>query len=357
MIYKDFIYMLVLFVLLPVWFGLLWVVYLDIKGACIRFCSAWVLGLVSMFALGQILLVPMILTGKTLTQAINLWKILLAILSVVEFILLLKRQGNLAAEKDREKIKKKIDGQTVIFAVLAAVLIFTQAWISYHYQHIDDDDARFVSEEVSAVVHDTMLVDDPITDEYMYWDVGEVRKDVTSPWTMYVSMYCRISGIAPAIFSHTYFPFFMIIICYVLYGMIGNILFRGNPEKTALFLIVLSIFHIWDFTSTHTLSAMFLLRIWQGKAIVAGFILPLLMYLFYSIFQSGKQSMRWVAPLYVVGFASSLLSGMGIIMSPVMMGLYGLLDGIYYRNFKRVLCIWIAALPCAVYMIYYTAGI
>ena len=180
--------MLVLFVLLPVWFGLLWVVYLDIKGACIRFCSAWVLGLVSMFALGQILLVPMILTGKTLTQAINLWKILLAILSVVEFILLLKRQGNLAAEKDREKIKKKIDGQTVIFAVLAAVLIFTQAWISYHYQHIDDDDARFVSEEVSAVVHDTMLVDDPITDEYMYWDVGEVRKDVTSPWTMYVSM-------------------------------------------------------------------------------------------------------------------------------------------------------------------------
>ena len=200
-------------------------------------------------------------------------------------------------------------------------------------------------------------MDDPITDEYMYWDVGEVRKDVTSPWTMYVAMCCKITGIAPAVFSHTFFPFFMIIICYVLYGMIGNVLFRGDAEKTALFLIVLSVFHIWNFTSTHTLSAMFLLRIWQGKAIVAGFILPLLMYLFYQIFMSEKQSMKWTAPLYALSFAAALLSGMGIIMAPVMMGLYGLLDGIYHRNLKRMLCIWIAALPCAVYMIYYTAGI
>ena len=44
-------------------------------------------------------------------------------------------------------------------------------------------------------------------------------------------------------------------------------------------------------------------------------------------------------------------------MAAVMMELYGLLDGIYHRNLKRMLCIWIAALPCAVYMIYYTAGI
>ena len=252
---------------------------------------------------------------------------------------------------------EKAGAWKIIFGILAAALILLQAWIPYHYQHIDDDDARYVSEEVSAVVHDTLLVDDPITDEYMYWDVGEVRKDVTSPWTMYVAMCCKITGIAPAVFSHTFFPFFMIIICYVLYGMIGNVLFRGDAEKTALFLIVLSVFHIWNFTSTHTLSAMFLLRIWQGKAIVAGFILPLLMYLFYQIFMSEKQSMKWAAPLYALSFAAALLSGMGIIMAPVMMGLYGLLDGIYHRNLKRMLCIWIAALPCAVYMIYYTAGI
>lgn len=59
------------------------------------------------------------------------------------------------------------------------------------------------------------------------------------------------------------------------------------------------------------------------------------MYLFYQIFMSEKQSMKWAAPLYALSFAAALLSGMGIIMAPVMMGLYGLLDGIYHRNLKR----------------------
>ena len=40
---------------------------------------------------------------------------------------------------------------------------------------------------------------------------------------------------------------------------------------------------------------------------------------------SEKQSMKWAAPLYALSFAAALLSGMGIIMAPVMMGLYGLL--------------------------------
>ena len=358
MIYKNLLYTGMLFVVLPVWFGLLWVWYLKIEGTVRKLCNAWVLGLASMFASGQILLVPMILGKRTLTEAVTLWKIFLVIVSIVIMVILIRRCGILVTVENKlENKKKKAGAWKIIFGILAAALILLQAWIPYHYQHIDDDDARYVSEEVSAVVHDTLLVDDPITDEYMYWDVGEVRKDVTSPWTMYVAMCCKITGIAPAVFSHTFFPFFMIIICYVLYGMIGNVLFRGDAEKTALFLIVLSVFHIWNFTSTHTLSAMFLLRIWHGKAIVAGFILPLLMYLFYQIFMSEKQSMKWAAPLYALSFAAALLSGMGIIMAPVMMGLYGLLDGIYHRNLKRMLCIWIAALPCAVYMIYYTAGI
>lgn len=357
MIYKNIIYMCMLFVVLPVWIGFLWVWFLDVKGTFMRLCNAWMLGLVTMFAAGQIILVPMILTGKTLTYTIGLWKIILTVLCVLTLILLLKKQEDGENTRREETQRQKVGIWGTVFTVLAVVLILIQAWIPFHYQHIDDDDARYVSEEVSAVVHDTLLVDDPITDEYMYWDVGEVRKDVTSPWTMYVSMCCRISEIAPAVFSHTYFPFFMIVICYVLYGMIGNILFRGNVEKTALFLIVLSVFHIWDFTSTHTLSSMFLLRIWQGKAIVAGFILPLLMYLFYRIFQSEKQSMRWAVPLYAVSFAASLLSGMGIIMAPVTMGIYGFLDGIYYRNIKRMLCIWMAVLPCAAYMLYYMSGI
>ena len=63
--------------------------------------------------------------------------------------------------------------------------------------------------------------------------------------------------------------------------------------------------------------------------------------------------MKWAAPLYALSFAAALLSGMGIVMAPVMMGLYGLLDGIYHRNLKRMLCIWIATAVCCLYDLLY----
>ena len=193
MIYKNLLYTGMLFVVLPVWFGLLWVWYLKIEGTVRKLCNAWVLGLASMFASGQILLVPMILGKRTLTEAVTLWKIFLVIVSIVIMVILIRRCGILVTVENKlENKKKKAGAWKIIFGIL--------------------DDARYVSEEVSAVVHDTLLVDDPITDEYMYWDVGEVRKDVTSPWTMYVAMCCKITGIAPAVFSHTFFPFFMIIL-------------------------------------------------------------------------------------------------------------------------------------------------
>lgn len=66
MIYKNLLYTGMLFVVLPVWFGLLWVWYLKIEGTVRKLCNAWVLGLASMFASGQILLVPMILGKRTL---------------------------------------------------------------------------------------------------------------------------------------------------------------------------------------------------------------------------------------------------------------------------------------------------
>lgn len=56
MIYKNLLYTGMLFVVLPVWFGLLWVWYLKIEGTVRKLCNAWVLGLASMFASGQILL-------------------------------------------------------------------------------------------------------------------------------------------------------------------------------------------------------------------------------------------------------------------------------------------------------------
>ena len=252
----------------------------------------------------------------------------------------------------QKKERGKAGTWTIVFGILAAVLILLQAYIPARYEHSDDDDSRFVAEEVSAVVHDTMYREDPITADYMYWDTGEVRKDLTSPWAMFVAMHAKEGNMAPAALSHAYLPFFLILICYALYLLIGQVLFGGDWEKTFLFGIVISVLHLAGYTSTHTLASMLLLRIWQGKAVCASFALPLFFYLFYQIMKKEAWK-RWIPLLYVAGVGTCMLSGIGIVTASVLLAVYGVLDFCYYRNWRKTLAIWLAAVPCVIFLGYY----
>lgn len=357
---KNILFLSVMFLLVPMWLGYLWVEFLKLKGTVNRILHAWVLGFATMLAIAQLLLVPLVALQQTLTTAIMLWKLVMQILAVTAFLLLLKRwrEGKLweAAKSGKSvSLTKTANGKRVwtwVFGVFVAVLVLFQAYIPARYEHSDDDDARFIAEEVSAVEHDTMYQDSPIRAEYLYWNEGEVRKDLTSPWAMFVAMNAKLSGIAPAVISHTYLPFFLILICYGLYLLIGRELFRGDWEKTFLFLLFLSVIHLSGYTSTHTLASMLLLRIWQGKAICASFMLPLLFYLFYQMMKKDYQR-SWILLLYVASTGACLLSGIGIVTVPVVLFVYGLLDFCYYRRWRKTLAVWMAALPCAIFLGYY----
>ena len=407
---KNIIFMTVLFVILPAWIGIIWLEALKIEGRWQRFLHSWVLGFVTMLSVAQILLVPMVALHRTLTEALRMWQICLTVLSLVIFYLVLMKHQKLFTESGIQAAEVTLEGRTAgsrraaatsegrtagtgaaatsegrtagigaaaakaersasgsgrlwtwIFGVLAAVLILLQAYIPARYEHGDDDDARFISEEVSAVEHDTMYWDDPITADQLYWNEGEVRKDFTSPWAMYVAMCSKMTGIAPAALSHTYLPFFLILLCYAVYFLIGDALLKGKQEsaapieKTLLFLLFLSVLHLWGYTSTHTLASMLLLRIWQGKAVCASFLLPVLFYLMYQIMQREVKK-GWVVLLYVAPNAACLLSGIGIVTAPVLLFLYGAVDFFYNRNGKKTLAVWLAAVPCGVYFLYYLIG-
>ncbi len=200
---KSLLYMVGMFVFVPVWIGLLWTDFLKIRERASQLLHAWVLGFATMLATAQLVLVPFVMMQKTLTQALLLWRIILQILAVLSFVIWLGHRAGAAAvgtaaadatvrTADGAVVKKTGHGKngtwTIVFGILAAVLILLQAYIPARYEHSDDDDSRFVAEEVSAVVHDTMYREDPITADYMYWDTGEVRKDLTSPWAMFVAM-------------------------------------------------------------------------------------------------------------------------------------------------------------------------
>ena len=353
---------------MPMWIGYLWVELLKIKERISRILHAWVLGFTTILAVSQLVLVPLVAMEQTLTRAIMLWKIVLTVLGILSFIVLLRKwavvglpgeETDTANVADREETANLPTEQNsgnrkwiVIFGVLAAVLVFIQAYIPARYEHSDDDDARFIALQVSAVYHDTMYRESPIHADFMYWDQGEVRKDLTSPWAMLMAMVSREGRIESAVLSHSYLPFFLILLCYALYLLIGQAMFRGDWEKSLLFLIFLSVIHLAGYTSTHTLASMLLLRIWQGKAVCASFMLPLFFYLFYQILRK-DYNRGWLLLLYVASIGACLLSGIGIVTAPIMLFIYGALDFCYYRKWRKTFAIWMAAVPCGIFLVYY----
>lgn len=369
---RNILYLSVMLVLIPMLIGYLWVELLKIRGRISRILHAWVLGFTTVLAVAQLVLVPMVALELWLSMAIVLWKLILGILVVISFSLMLKKwavyetTGKEASViestvnvADSEEVASRSTEQAsgnrkwiVIFGVLAAVLVLMQAYIPARYEHSDDDDARFIALQVSAVYHDTMYRESPIHADFMYWDQGEVKKDLTSPWAMLMAMMAKEGRIAPAVLSHTYLPFYLILLCYALYLLIGQILFRGDWEKSLLFLIFLSVINLAGYTSTHTLASMLLLRIWQGKAVCASFMLPLFFYLFYQILRRDYNK-TWIPMLYVASIGACLLSGIGIVTAPVMLFLYGVIDFCYYRKWRKTYAIWMAAVPCGIYLVYY----
>lgn len=372
---KPVLIMSLMFAAAPMWIGTLWTTALGIKGRAGRILHAWVLGFATMLAAGQLVFVPMVALSKKLSEAQAVWEFCMQTLAVAAFLVfLIKRGRRLFPEEGSPGTEAVRSGKPVgenlpetdgvhgaarayrvIFGILAALLILLQAYIPARYEHSDDDDARFISEAVSAVVHDSMYQDSPIDADFMYWDVGEVRKDLTSPWAMFLAMQSNICGLPPAVLAHSYLPFFLILLCYGVYALTGGALFHGDYEKTALFLIFLSVIHLFGYTSTHTLASMLLLRIWQGKAVCASFQLPLFFYLFVRIAQE-KERAAWIAPLFVAATGACLLSGIGIVTASLVLFVYGFLDFCYHREWRRMAAVWGAALPCAVFLGYYLFG-
>ena len=363
-----------LFVVLPVIAGgvyspfLIKRIEMHFADICKLLIQTWIYGIVTMFAVMQLIAVPMIAVRTTFTMLVNVWCVLLAVLTVagiagyiVALVRIKKHMGHAAgnAGTDNDKIQtlNKQDaapgrrGYVFWIALLAAVFVILtgyQARVASKYQHTDDDDARFVALELLATDEDRMLTHNPIDGYPMYWNTGEVKKDYTSPWTMYVAACSRISGVHPAILSHRLMPMYLVTLCCLAYLLLGLNLFRDDWEKTLIFAIIISAVNIFGYTSTHTLSSLMLLRIWQGKAVFAGLMVPVILDLLYRLYEDRTLAVEKVL-LFVSCMAASLLSGGGIVIAALAVGFYGLVVLAKYRDIRNTLYIWLTCSPCVVY--------
>jgi hypothetical protein len=317
----------------------------------------YVFGNVVMWAAFEIIAVPLILMKKSFMQVVYIWCAVLAVILLCDIFLIIYRfvrKGNTKRNHGYElkSIVNKNNIFTFIIAIVAVVLIAYQCYVYVAYMHIDDDDSRFVVNACEAYDNDSMLLINPATGEYEGTWVGELAKDVTSPWSIYVAAVSKFVHIYPTIVFHTIIPVFLLLMAYGVYWLLAKKLFKSNTTQAAvLFVLFVALVNMYFNTSAYTGSTFLLTRIWQGKAVVAGVMIPALFYLLYSYYQNAGYGTYIMIAL--TNIALCLLSGMGIFFGIIMTAVYGVYYAVVNKKWLGIIWILMTCVPSMVFAFLY----
>lgn len=313
--------------------------------ACLK---AWIFGQMLLFAVLQVLAVPMILLR---------WKFDILFYSFIGIGILLFGIGCMRLR--RTKIKIEIKKETwnwlsLVLLIAALLLILLQSGIYFFGMHLDEDDARWLAEANDALEYGDMITRDYDTGEYLGSFV--MHEDVSSPWPLLFAILSRILiNTRVSVIAHSIFPPIELIVMYGIYWLIGKEMFKKR-EAQLTFLVFTALITAFYGGSIYTQGRFALIRIWQGKATVAAIAIPIIMYLSICINKEDR-SVDWII-LTINATAACLMSGMGIIIGGIMIGVYGLYNIIAYQHWKRI-PLWLCSLiPSVTYILinYYLRG-
>ena len=228
--------------------------------------KSWIFGQILLFAILQIMAVPMILLR---------WNFNVLFWCYVAVSAIMFGFGCWRLLNGRTKIRIRIpDLRPVeLFLLMVAVLLILWQACSYFFGiHLDEDDARFVTQANDALEYGHMLINNYETGEL----IGRFDpiRDVTSPWIMILAITSRILFTKPAIFSHTIYPTLEIILVYGIYWPNGQELFKKKKSQLS-FIILVVVINLFFTVTVYTQSTFALTRIRQGKASVAAVIVPM----------------------------------------------------------------------------------
>ena len=313
--------------------------------------GSYLYGQIFMWAVFQTIAVPLVLLKAPFILLVIVYSLVL----IVFLFLGLKSIPALIKSFDLSRINVPL--------ILALILIVGQMLVYFLGMHLDEDDARWIAEANDAITKNAMYLHNPATGAYTGEFVGEVMKDVFSPWSMYIAFFAKVTGINAAIVAHTILAPLLLAISYMVYHEISKILFKGKTE-VGLFLLSVAVINLFFGGNRHTQSVTSLIRIWQGKAIVAAIMIPMVFMLFLNMKEAthkhessdeeetqikkgcaNRSNWLWIM---VAGCSGCLFSGMGIAISALMIGVLGAYT-IVCKKWKEIPYFLLAIAPSIIF--------
>ena len=189
--------------------------------------------------------------------------------------LLLAAGGIFATVKQRDKIRiKDIFGTENIYLWAVMLLILAQIAMCVFLAHMDADDAFYVAQATTDVQTDTIFEVIPYTGLKYY---GLPSRYVLSPFPVFLAVVSQLSmGLHPAIMAHMIFPAVFLLAVYCVQYLLGKKWFADDRRGQGMYLFLVACIASFSAYSVYNAGSFQMVRLWQGKAVLASVFLPLL---------------------------------------------------------------------------------
>lgn len=317
---------------------------------------AFVLGYIIEFAIGQLVSVPLIFNGGSLTQLVNIYITTIGILTVFSFFINIWRIIEILKD-----LIKNIKTMPILLSLILFILIGMQLFTLVKYGHIDDDDSFYVATATTSIQTDTLYKYSSVTgtEDSQEQDLMRYR---LGPFPMFYAILSKSLDIHPAIVAHTILPVIFVPIVYMIYWLFAKAFFKEEKKSAVLFMIFICILHIFSYYSGKNNFIFVLLRMWQGKAVLANIVLPFIALLFVY---GEEKNLNFACMISIILsiLAGNFTTTMSIAMGPVCLvaiaSIYEFVKLILKqtkltKSFAVIIKVLICCIPSLVYgMIYF----
>ncbi len=232
-------------------------------------------------------------------------------------------------------------GKMSFYFVVAAILILLQLVAASFLAHMDADDAFYVATATTSVHTDTVFSINPYTG-YSYTRLPS--RYVLSPFPIFLAVISSLVGLHPAIVAHVIFPVVFIFMAYLVLYQYAKRWFPEDEHARGIFMIFCAVLIWFSAYSVYNSENFQMIRIWQGKALLASFVLPAIFLQAKECMETNRMCGAWVT-LFLMMTSACLVSGMGIMLAPIMLGLMTLLYAVKDRNWGNIKRAVICCLP------------
>lgn len=339
-------------IIVPFILGLLLERIFEASGSTLMFSRCLLCGFTLMLAVFQLVAVPMIKKNTTFDALVYVYTGILVVLIVVSLII------NAKTIKERilssiNSIKTSINELTLeqkIMGVVALILIAFETSLLIFKMHTDTDDCRFLAEALDAVEKNVLLTTHPIKGMDIGGQGGEMVKDAVSPYPIWIGAIATLTRMHSTVLAHSIFPVLLIPLSFAGSYLLGTFVF-SDKKYLPMYMLILSVVILFSFESIYTWGYTLLTIIWQGRSIYAVVLLPFIWYLLSVIHTEDNAKVGYIIVLFVLCMASACISGMGMIMTPVLCGVFALCDLIINRRLLPAIGIMLCVLPNAIYIL------